>query len=330
LRALRVDRWKLIAGPRSELYDLGRDPAERDNLIGDTAQAGRIDRLQREVTRLSSVSGTLANAVPLDGAAAERLRALGYVSGPGTTSPGKTGERAHPGDQLAAFDWYVEELNAAIGDLGASRAATAVGRLRTIVGKYPDSFEGRQYLGYALAAAGDHRAALLEYDRAVTILPTYALAHFNAARSLSALGRPDEARRRVERGLALEPRNAYGHLVAGVIAMEARDPARALAAFEEAVRLNPAAPILRANLAEALMRAGAFDRALEQYEALVHMRFRPAEAQFNIGVIAERLGDPTRARRAYREALAENPALDAARRALADLDRAPASERPRR
>src|SRR5258708_35560072 len=41
LRALRADTWKLIAAPRSELYDIERDPGEQTNRVADQSSAAQ-------------------------------------------------------------------------------------------------------------------------------------------------------------------------------------------------------------------------------------------------------------------------------------------------
>ena len=81
IRSLQVGRNKLIWGSdgRHELFDVEADPSELRNRIGE--DAARAQELERELERLvERIAGTdPAAAPPLDEAARERLRSLGYL-----------------------------------------------------------------------------------------------------------------------------------------------------------------------------------------------------------------------------------------------------------
>ena len=72
--SLRTQGWKW---DRGALYDLRRDPAERADVSGGNARLATALRLQRE--RLALAVPGNAEAVTVDPALRERLRALGYV-----------------------------------------------------------------------------------------------------------------------------------------------------------------------------------------------------------------------------------------------------------
>jgi arylsulfatase A-like enzyme len=82
LRALRDARFKLIDGPRPELYDLERDPFELRNVYDDRRQTA--EALRR---RLETIARRRRGSEQSEGSSAaagsdlhERLRSLGYVS----------------------------------------------------------------------------------------------------------------------------------------------------------------------------------------------------------------------------------------------------------
>ncbi len=78
LQGLRTDRYKYIRAPRPELYDLSRDPGEREDLA-----AGLPEVTQELEARLAAVlarPGPTPARVTLDPAAQEQLRGLGYVA----------------------------------------------------------------------------------------------------------------------------------------------------------------------------------------------------------------------------------------------------------
>src|SRR5262249_39237325 len=95
LRVLRQGRWKLIAAPEPELYDLGRDPRELSNQF--TEEPGIANDMHRDVDRFPAgmASPEREATLPLDPASVERLRSLGYIAAGSGTSR-KDEERLDP------------------------------------------------------------------------------------------------------------------------------------------------------------------------------------------------------------------------------------------
>jgi choline-sulfatase len=80
LRAVRIGRFKFIAAPHPELYDLHDDPGEERNVyaLRPALAAALAMRLQ---AREQTGGGTAARSPELNREARERLHALGYVGG---------------------------------------------------------------------------------------------------------------------------------------------------------------------------------------------------------------------------------------------------------
>lgn len=75
IRGVRTDRWKLVRYPHGdgtpdrhlmEMYDLARDPLERNNLIADPAYAPQRDMLFAELERQMRSTGIEQDKLPLD------------------------------------------------------------------------------------------------------------------------------------------------------------------------------------------------------------------------------------------------------------------------
>ena len=80
LRAMRAGRFKLIAAPRSELYDLDTDPGEQHNLyMTRPALAAALSARLR--LREQGDADHAPRGRTIDPDAADRLSALGYVAG---------------------------------------------------------------------------------------------------------------------------------------------------------------------------------------------------------------------------------------------------------
>lgn len=106
LRSVRDGRYKLIAAPRPELYDLANDPLERRNLFDArrSLAAAMLRRLERyEDVRTSDA----ATAPALDEATTDALASLGYVgNGPpgASNSPAVHGNAVDPKDRIALYE----------------------------------------------------------------------------------------------------------------------------------------------------------------------------------------------------------------------------------
>ncbi|HEY6553238.1 MAG TPA: sulfatase-like hydrolase/transferase [Vicinamibacteria bacterium] len=164
LHSLVDDRFHLIDGPRPELYDLRRDPAERSDLAG--SASATVAALQRE---LGSARGDFRAPDAVGAAERERLQALGYLAG-GAAGVDEVVARANPRDRVRAR----EEMKAAVrlGTLG--KDAAAVRALQALLVKEPGFFDAQWELGRVLARSGRLDEAARAYRRAMVLSPTLA------------------------------------------------------------------------------------------------------------------------------------------------------------
>jgi arylsulfatase A-like enzyme len=101
LRALRSGRFKVIAAPRPELYDLDRDPFEEHNVFeADRTRGVRMIGRLREIERSARSSSAVAAPAAIDADTAARLASLGYVSRSGA----EPGELPDPKDRIGMLD----------------------------------------------------------------------------------------------------------------------------------------------------------------------------------------------------------------------------------
>jgi tetratricopeptide (TPR) repeat protein len=291
LRSARDGRWKFIAGPDPELFDLKDDPGERANLsVARSDTAAGLSRALESLVPAEAARALDTPAAP-DAETAARLRSLGYVSGhvslgkPSGAAPGDSAP-SDPKRQIARYEAYVAAFNAGMNQLDEGRTADAEATFRRLARDFPQAFEPHQYLGRALAARGALPAAIAEIDIAIGLSGRSSVLYFDAARVLADARHFDRALARVERGRALEPDSFYGALTEGLVARAAGQPLRAAKAYRDAIRLNPSLGV----------------------------------AHLELGRIAEAAGDRDAARREYRAAIEGDPSLKDARQALDQLD----------
>ncbi|MDQ3069341.1 MAG: sulfatase-like hydrolase/transferase [Acidobacteriota bacterium] len=315
LRSLRVGEWKYIAAPKPELYDLRVDKGEKTNVL--TARQQVAGRMAGDLQRIAGTfrEAPAAETREPDPEAVARLRALGYV---GSFSPtGSTAGGDDPKDRVGDYLAYRMRFNRALGMLSRGQAAEAAVLLQDLIKRNVRAFEAHLYLGQAYAAQKKFEAALGEFDAAALLSPASAQPHFEAAKAHAAKGDTAGAITRASAGLAIDPRSFYGHYTLGTIRLGAGQPTEAAASLAQAVKLNPDDARARTNLGLAAMRMQAFELAREQYEKMLELKHRVAEAHFNLGFIAEARRDRAAAERHYRASLAANPKFEPARKALA-------------
>lgn len=104
IRSLRDERFKLIAAPRPELYDLQRDPLEQHNVY--FARASVVEAMSRRLASLDPTQSSPGDRrFQLAPEARERLRSLGYI---GETSRRAT---ARSRDGFADVKDHIQQFN---------------------------------------------------------------------------------------------------------------------------------------------------------------------------------------------------------------------------
>ncbi len=163
LRALTSGRYKFVAAPRPELYDLQQDPGELQNLYPERQALG--DRMNQELValerRMSKTAAAPAAAVEVDPDARARLAALGYVGTFVTAlAPDRAG-LADPKDKIQLFNLMTQARETARNDKESDEGLHALERVVAADPKVIDAWFmlGNEYLP-APAVHPRHRAVL--------------------------------------------------------------------------------------------------------------------------------------------------------------------------
>jgi hypothetical protein len=85
LRTVRDGRYKLIEGPRPELFDLSRDPQESTNLF--ERQPSVAAALRTALAKIAGSGWGAMSVMAVSPDVEERLAALGYVGARGAGPP---------------------------------------------------------------------------------------------------------------------------------------------------------------------------------------------------------------------------------------------------
>ncbi len=296
LTALADDRWKLIVSSERELYDLASDPGETRNVAAwKTSVADAMSNALGAVAQ----PGPSSTSVPPD--AAERLRALGYVSG-GPQTP--VSEKApNPAKHIAAWNTFEKEL----GRLTAGDARRALPGLAALARSSPDSPLFQSTYARALKGTGRVQDALVIYRKLVARWPGDASLYHDLAVAAEAAGQPKEAARAEQAALALEPSNPAAANGLGLIHVEAGRTADAIKAFEQAVTGDPSNAVFWTNLGNARRDAGDTAGAEQAYRTALDRDPRSADAANGMGVLLVQAHRAQEAIGWFRRALASSP-----------------------
>ena len=316
LKVLRRGDLKVVEAPEAsppapELYDLSRDPEERENLFERRAE-GR--ELARHLARLADEMGQTEATLPVDDATAERLRSLGYVAAAGGEGTERPGGRPDP---RAVIDLHhllqqAEDLIAA-GDL-----ATAERLLREIRARDPHNLKLLDDLAQVLVAADRRDEARKVLEEALGLAPghpafTLRLAEMEGreerhrrARALAALGRWQEAEA-LWRELHREEPDAAACANLAALALERRDWPAAREWAERAAALAPGHAAAWNSLGFALDELGRPREAAAAYERALAADPGYWQAAHNLGLLRLRGNDFAAAAAAFEEALRRRP-----------------------
>jgi len=332
LRSLENSQYLYIEAPEAELYDLHRDPGEEHNLIAQQPAIAAVmkEKLAAHMQRfappeIAKDSGSLSPD------AAAKLRALGYLAYQAPVGAGQASGLADPKTKLAEFNAILSATDALrAGDLDRGQAL-----LDQVRAEDPQMYLVPFLLGEAAMRRGDAPTGAAELRKALELNPNFDQAMTGLAKALLALGSGDEARGWLEKALRINPQNYRAWYQLAWVEMK-QDPAKASAAFEKAIAIQPSFGFAHRDLgilqvheenytagAEHLARAAELGleeatlfnflgiayvhtnrvpAGIESYRRALQLDPRLAEAHLNLGAALQRAGRQAEARPEFESA----------------------------
>jgi arylsulfatase A-like enzyme len=239
-----------IEGPAPELYDLGKDPGERTNVL--VEQRRTYAELRKEI---EGMKAALAAPSQEDAETAAKLASLGYSSSSATTSG--SGPLPDPKAQIHTLD----DLGQALHLYSQQRYAEAAPLFQKLVEANPRMLDAWENLGQSLQKLGRLDEALAAYQQAMTVSAGAGHVALGAASVLLDMGRLDEAKKHAEIGLDTSP--AVAHNLLAQIALQRNDltGAEKEARAALAARGSRIGPLV--TMASILQKQGRLDEALK-------------------------------------------------------------------
>lgn len=285
LRGARTTEWKYIEAPRSELYDLARDPGERRNVIasGSSKQKELRDWLAK--TGALHAAAAAAPAADLDPEQLEKLASLGYAGVP-TRGEQQSGQRLpDPKDKLEDFKLYNRLIREGIEAYQAGRYPEAVAKFRQLESSNIPSFEVHYYLGRSLLRSKSYDKSSTELETALRILPHFLPAYRDLSEAREAGGDLKKAESALLRGLERAPGNP---LLVQSLAWLYQNHGRlgeAEKLLVSELREHPGDPETRFRLASIYRDTGRPELAVEQLQEILKGNPSEPEAHNQLGML---------------------------------------------
>ena len=339
LRSLRVDGWKYILAPVSELYDIEEDRKELFNLarLEEERAAAMKEELRSIIADSPAPTAGRGALRALDEDEARKMAALGYMTSNIDPDAYSSGEELdhfepvgiNPRDRVEVVECWAAGLGAFVAGeyemaeqkyrrftelepesaLGASYLAKSLMMLdrdeeattmfRRAVELQPDSYHDLRTLGNLLAFRGEYAEAMQRYREVIEHNPEEVASRLNLAILLSAQRRYHLALELYDEALAIAPDGPRAHLQKGTTLNAAGRFEEAIPALTEALRLDSTLLAAHAQLATALQRTGRTAEAIEHLQQAVQAVPDAAMLHHKLGKIQTEVGTHEAARASF-------------------------------
>jgi tetratricopeptide (TPR) repeat protein len=321
LTTLTDGRHQYISAPRAELYDLTRDPEQRENLAADAVESGS------GATELAKTRNALASALERLTASGRRLEPRKDTTATATAPSSTTSEfeASDPKDKVESLERY----RAALVLLAEQKWPEAMAQFQRVLRDEPGALEVWNDLAGAALLLNRYDVALDAYRHIIELEPGQPDGYLGAADILLKERRFDEARARAAEAVAVladgdSRSRALAHELLARIALARHllEEAREEAALAQ--QADPGLPMSDFVEARILYDQGLLEDALPVFQKALAAAAKPGASQifelhFYAAETLARLDRPTDAEAEYRNALRRFPQNVRARAALATL-----------
>jgi arylsulfatase A-like enzyme/Tfp pilus assembly protein PilF len=297
LRALRTSKWKYVAAPKPELYDLAQDPHESANVVDrHPGEARELATRLRTLAGTESVKSTMVSPKTM-----EQLKSLGYLGGASQQQVSLTGQGIDPKDRTEVLKLlYV----AASPDAGtpASKRLSALLKALALDPSNPTIYH---HLGSEYKASGKVREAVELYRDGIEHGVRTGWLYSRLASLYVKLGRREEAIDAFERAAQLNPSDCDSLSDLAQAYLDSGRPLDAERALKWSVASGDEHAATQNGLGLVAVRKGDADTARAHFEKAVQLDPDLLEAQLNLGRIYRMMGANTRARLCFERFLAK-------------------------
>ena len=225
--------YKYLSLPEPELYDLERDPGEKNNLFRDKNDLAReLDGVLKKFIADHAGQGAAAGR-ELTREDREHLQSLGYISAFSTGSP----ETVDPKQGIVLDN----EIKTLLIEVEEGKIAASESRLKDFISRNPAALLPALYdVEYLIQVKKNlPTEALGVLEKAMDDWPTVDRFYILSAMQLFKMKRDDEAERRCRELLEMNPLFAGAYILLGEICEKRNDIDGALANVRKALEIEP-------------------------------------------------------------------------------------------
>lgn len=292
LSSWRAGKYLYVQAPKRELYDSSLDPEAVKNLA--SSAKAIADTLDTQLSDFRQKTGSVkTESAKLDPAAADKLRALGYVvSDIGRSNTG-AGVLIDPKDKIGLANRY----HRALAEMEEGHFDEAIADLRDMAAHEPDNFAVQLELGHALDQQGKSEEAVPFLRAAVKEAPDSVMAHLALGNALAVTNQFDAALREMQAAVILQPSSANLHFLVAKLRTRMQQMPEATAEYKKTLELDPNHFEAHLIYGQLLFEQGQPDAAIAQLIRAVKLKPDSAEAHMSLAHVYSELGQTAKANR---------------------------------
>jgi len=294
---------KYILAPGQELYDLAKDPGEKDNLAAseDRPMKSLKSRLVDFIGEKTKGALTPATNPKLDVEAAKKLASLGYVSS--FSDVGRRKDLADPKEKIRVHN----DLNDAKQLFLEKKVDEAIGIVKKILAGDPHIIDAYMFLGNLYYSQNRFPEALGCFREVLDRKPDYNFAMINVLNCLINTGELDPAVSEGQKCLQIFPGDTIFLYTMGDIYFLKKEYDRALDFLFSALKIDARYAQALQKIGESYMAKHEYPKAEEYLKRSLDMNPGMAKAYFSLALLEEARGNPTAAIAHYEKELELEP-----------------------
>jgi arylsulfatase A-like enzyme/Flp pilus assembly protein TadD len=297
LRGIMSLEWKLILGPKPELYHLKDDPLELKNIYHQEKDKVRELRevMERTISKNTPSARPDVHQMELDAESRKKLKSLGYIA---STSENR-GRPINPRDMMG----ILKMINQAASLYRSGNYPEAIDAFNKILIKDEENIEALVYLGSCYQEINNIEKAIDSFSHALDIDAKNSSIVYKLSRCYFLKGDFDKAETGFKEVIELERNNNLAIFHLGLIAHFRGNIQEALKWFQRGLEVDERDIDCRNNLANCLLETNRLEEAIKEFKKVIQLDSSYGDAYNGLGIAYYQKGNTTQAIKWLKEAI---------------------------